>query len=112
MAMVIIPRVGSEDAPALRAEPVARLEAMAAHHAITTFDLSDAFDHDDPATLEIAAWDDHPNATGHERLFEALARALSANPTFTALLFLSDRPTLGRTGPDPADDRDGMGPQS
>ena len=74
LAMVIIPRVGSEDAPEIRAEPVARLKAMAAHHAITAFDLSDAFDPDDPATLEIAAWDDHPNAMGHQRLFEALSR--------------------------------------
>src|SRR5262249_32795952 len=68
LAMVIIPRVGSQDAPELRAEPVARLKALAAHHAITAFDLRDAFDRDDPAALEIAAWDDHPNATGHERL--------------------------------------------
>ena len=45
LAMVIIPRVGSEDAPEARAEPVARLKALAAHHAITTFDLSDTFDH-------------------------------------------------------------------
>ena len=30
----------------------------------------------DPASLEIAAWDDHPNALGHRRLFLALARSL------------------------------------
>ena len=66
---------------------MARLKALAAHHAITTFDLSDTFDHDDPATLEIAAWDDHPNATGHQRLFEALARAIAADPTLSPLLF-------------------------
>jgi hypothetical protein len=86
LAMVIIPRVGPEDAPALRAEPVARLRALAAHHAITAFDLSDAFDHDDPATLEVASWDDHPNATGHARLFEALSRALDADPALAPLL--------------------------
>jgi hypothetical protein len=86
LAMVIIPRVGSADAPDIRDEPVARLKALAAHHAITTFDLSDAFDRDDPATLEISAWDDHPNATGHERLFESLSRALAADPTLSPLL--------------------------
>jgi len=32
------------------------------------FDLTSAFDNDDPAKLEIAAWDDHPNARGHRRL--------------------------------------------
>jgi hypothetical protein len=87
LAMVIIPRVGSDDAPELRAEPVARLKAMAAHHAITAFDLSDAFDHDDVETLEVAAWDEHPNATGHARLFEAMSRAIATDPTLAALLF-------------------------
>ena len=94
LAMVIIPRVGSADAPGIRAEPVARLKALAAHHAITTFDLSDAFDRDDPTTLEIAAWDDHPNAMGHQRLFEALARGLVADPTLSSLLLLGP-PTPG-----------------
>jgi hypothetical protein len=86
LAMVIIPRVGSADAPQVRAEPVARLKAMAAYHAIPTFDLSGTFDHEDPTTLEIATWDDHPNAAGHERLFRALARALTADPTLAPLL--------------------------
>jgi hypothetical protein len=91
LAMVIIPRVGLEDAPEARAEPVARLKALAAHQAITTFDLSDTFDHEDPTTLEIAAWDEHPNATGHGRLFEALARAIVADPTLSRLLSVSER---------------------
>ena len=65
LVMVIIPRVGKADAPPARAEPVARLKAMAAHHGLTVFDLSDTFDQFDPAMLEIAAWDDHPNAMGH-----------------------------------------------
>jgi hypothetical protein len=92
LAMVIIPRVGAQDAPRLRAEPVARLKALASHHAITTYDLSDTFDRDDPRTLEIAAWDDHPNATGHGRLFEAIARSIAADPTLAPLV-LSARPT-------------------
>ena len=112
LAMVIIPRVGPEDAPGARAEPVARLKAMAAHNAITAFDLSDSFDRDDPARLEIAAWDDHPNATGHERLFEALSRAITSDPTFAPLLFDSEGPTLGRTGPLGPDDHIGAKPPS
>src|SRR5262249_30124738 len=51
LVMVIIPRVGKEDAPEARAEPVARLKALAAHHGLTVFDLSDTFDPVDPATL-------------------------------------------------------------
>jgi hypothetical protein len=96
LAMLIIPRVGSEDAPNVRAEPVARLRALAAHHAITMYDLSDAFDHADPATLEIAVWDDHPNAMGHERLFEALSRAIAGDPALSSILLpTNSTPTAG-----------------
>jgi hypothetical protein len=85
--IVIIPRVGKADAPAARAEPVARLKAVAAHNGLAVLDLTSSFDHFDPALLEIAAWDDHPNAKGHRRLFLSLARAVVANPDLYQLLF-------------------------
>jgi hypothetical protein len=87
LAMVIIPRVGPADSPGGRAEPVARLKAMADHQAVTVFDLSDTFDPFDPATLEIATWDDHPNAVGHQRLFMALARAVVADAPLYRRIF-------------------------
>jgi hypothetical protein len=87
VVMVIIPRVGKADSPSARAEPVARLKAIAAHQGLTVFDLSDAFDAFDPAQLEIAAWDDHPNALGHRRLFRSLARAMVNDPDIYDLLF-------------------------
>ena len=87
IVMVVIPRVGRADAPSTRAEPVARLKAIAAHHGLTVFDLSATFDQMDPATLEIAAWDDHPNALGHRRLFLALARAMVKDQELCHLLF-------------------------
>jgi hypothetical protein len=87
LVMVIIPRVGSADSPGARAEPVARLKAMADHHGLTVFDLSDTFDPYDPATLEIAAWDDHPNAEGHKRLFQALARSIAADAGLSRRIF-------------------------
>jgi hypothetical protein len=87
LACLIIPRVGKADAPKLRAEPVARLRAIAAHHNITVFDLTGTFDNDESDTLEIAAWDDHPNALGHQRLFLALARALTQDKTLYQTLF-------------------------
>ena len=93
LVMVIIPRVGKADVPALRAEPVARLAALGSHQGLTVFDLSDTFDQIDPAKLEIAAWDDHPNVIGHHRLFLALARALVKDQEVYRLLFSpSERP--------------------
>lgn len=80
LVMIIVPRVGKSDAPAARAEPVALLKAVAGRHGIPVYDLTASFDHDDPSVLEIAAWDDHPNALGHRRLFTALARALVHDP--------------------------------
>jgi hypothetical protein len=87
LAMVIIPRVGKADAPATRAEPVARLKALAAHHGLAVLDLSNTFDQCDPAAIEIAAWDDHPNAIGHRRLCLALAAAVVKDPELDRLLF-------------------------
>ena len=89
LLIVIIPRVGKADAPLARAESVARLKAIAGHHALPVYDLSDSFDRYDPASLEIAAWDDHPNALGHRRLFLALARSLVKDEARYQLLFPS-----------------------
>jgi hypothetical protein len=100
LAMVIIPRVGKADVPSLRAEPIARLRALARHHGLSVFDLSDTFDQIDPAKLEIAAWDDHPNVIGHHRLFLALARAMVKDQEVYRLLFSpGERPRDGRSGP-------------
>ena len=87
LVIVIIPRVGKVDAPLARAESVARLKAIADHHALPIYDLSGSFDRYDPASLEIAAWDDHPNALGHHRLFLALARSLVKDEARYGLLF-------------------------
>ena len=90
LAMVIIPRVGSADSPSARAQPVARLKALANHQGIPVFDLSDTFDRFDPTTLEIASWDDHPNAMGHQRLFLALARVITNDPSLHRQVFADD----------------------
>ena len=83
-----------------RAESVARLKAIAGHHALPIYDLSDTFDRYDPASLEIAAWDDHPNALGHRRLFLALARSLVKDEPRYRLLFPEARTSnqdIGKT---------------
>jgi hypothetical protein len=92
LACVIIPRVGKADAPAPRAEPVARLQGIAAHHAIPLFDLSGTFDGQDPALFEIAAWDDHPNALAHRRLFLALSRGWVKDQALYQALFPTGNP--------------------
>ena len=127
LVIVIIPRVGKADAPLARAESVARLKAIAGHHALPLYDLSDSFDRYDPASLEIAAWDDHPNALGHRRLFLALARSLVKDEARYHLLFperprakepLASRPprserqaliTPGRKPPASRNERSGKG---
>jgi hypothetical protein len=95
VVVVIIPRVGKEDVPAARAEPVARLKAMVAHNALPIIDLTDTFDRVDPASLAIAAWDNHPNATGHQRLFQALAGAVVEDPDLYSLIFQRDERLIG-----------------
>lgn len=92
LASLIIPRVGKADAPDARRETVASLRTILNRHADALFDLSGAFDDLDPADLEIGPLDDHPNATGHHRLFRALARRLVQNPLYTTL-FETARPT-------------------
>ncbi|APW62107.1 SGNH/GDSL hydrolase family protein [Paludisphaera borealis] len=87
LLMIVIPRVGKDDDATVRAEPVARLKAIAGRYGLPIFDLSDTFDELDPATLEIAAWDDHPNALGHHRLFLALTHHLVTDQGRYELLF-------------------------
>ena len=84
---VIIPRVGKADAPDARAESVALFQGIGAHNAIPVFDLSDTFDNQDPALFEIAAWDDHPNALGHKRLFFSISRAIVHHQAVYGRLF-------------------------
>ncbi|HEV3121217.1 MAG TPA: SGNH/GDSL hydrolase family protein [Isosphaeraceae bacterium] len=84
---LIIPRVGKADAPEERAAAVAQHKAIAKRHGIPVFDLSGTFDHRDPATIEIAAWDDHPNALGHTLLFRSLAQAIVSNPATYETMF-------------------------
>jgi hypothetical protein len=102
VVLLVIPRVGKEDSPALRAEPVARLKAMAAHNGIPLFDLSKTFDSFNPAELEIAASDNHPNALGHRQLFLALARAVGGEENLEGRIL-----PPGMAVVLPADDRKG-----
>jgi lysophospholipase L1-like esterase len=87
------------DVPVLRAQPVARLKALASHQGVPVFDLSDSFDQFDPTQIEIAAGDDHPNALGHRRLFRSLARAVVKDDDLYRLLFTEKgEATVGHAG--------------
>jgi hypothetical protein len=87
LAALLIPRVSPADAPDARAPVVARFRDLADRHDVPLLDLSDTFDDQDPAAIEIASWDDHPNALGHKLLFRALARALVADEALYRALF-------------------------
>jgi hypothetical protein len=93
LVVVMIPRVGPEDLPNARAEPVARLKAMIAHNGLPVIDLTNTFDNVDPASLAIAARDNHPNAIGHQRLFQALRGAVVEDLDLYRLMFPSDEKT-------------------
>ena len=87
MMMIVIPRVGKDQNPALRAEPLEKLHTIADRYALPIYDLTDTFDEIDPTKLEIAAWDDHPNALGHHRLFMALTRHIVTDQARYDLFF-------------------------
>jgi hypothetical protein len=70
----------------LNAEVVAHLSDLAEESGFIVLDLSDAYDHQDPASLVVAYWDKHPNAKGHrliaERLFQTLQDHQDEIPLF------------------------------
>jgi len=94
LAMLIVPRAGKADAPDARAPAVARLRGIAARHAVPVLDLSTTFDRKDPAALQLAAWDDHPNAEGHRLLFLALAKALVKDADLYRAVFDAPPPAV------------------
>ncbi len=109
LAMVIIPRATEADGPASRGPDVARIRAIGAGQGVPVADLTASFDDQDRRHVEIAPWDDHPNALGHRLLFLELGRSIVADAPLYRLLFdaeppPSDAPGLGpaaadRTGP-------------
>jgi hypothetical protein len=99
---LLVPRAGDSDAPGDRDEGVARHRGIAAHHALPVIDLTGTFDAEDPADVEIAAWDDHPNTRGHYLLFRALAKAIAADPALYRALFAADPPASALADLDPA----------
>jgi len=87
IAMIVIPRVGQADAPDNRGPAVAGFAATAKTLGVPLLDLSTTFDDRDPARIEIAPWDDHPNAEGHRLLFRALAQKIVNDPGLYQTLF-------------------------
>ena len=97
LAVAIVPRASESDAPGPRAADVARIRDLCERLDLPVLDLSAAFDDRDPSAIEIAPWDDHPNALGHRLLFRVLARAVVDDPRLAPLIFATDEP--GSTAP-------------
>ncbi len=87
LVMIAIPRAGKADAIGARETAMAHLAGIAAHHATPMFDLTDSFDAYDSSKVEVAAWDDHPNAFGHRRIFLGLAKGLTENSDLYRTMF-------------------------
>ena len=87
LVLIAIPRAGKADSPEFREAAIARLSGIAARIATPLIDLTGAFDKFDVAKVELASWDDHPNAFGHRRIFLGLARGLIDRPDQYRTLF-------------------------
>ncbi len=87
LVIVAIPRAGGLDSPEACAGAVARLEGIAARQAVPVIDLTAAFGNQNASKFEVAAWDDHPNALGHRRIFLGLARGIADRPDLYRELF-------------------------
>ena len=90
LILIAVPRAGKADSPESRGPTIARLAGIAARHATPLIDLTGAFDKFDVSQVELAAWDDHPNAFGHRRIFLGLARGLIEQPGQYRNLFGED----------------------
>ena len=87
LVVIAIPRAGKADAIGAREAAMARLAGLTARNATPLIDLTGAFDNFDVSAVEVAAWDDHPNAFGQRRIFLGLARGLIENPDLYHALF-------------------------
>jgi hypothetical protein len=87
LATLLVPRASRDDASDDRALAVAHHAGIAARHACPLVDLSSTFDGLDSAKIQIAPGDDHPNALGHQLLFERLSQKLLADPGLARELF-------------------------
>ena len=87
LVVIAIPRAGKADAVGAREVAMARLAGITARNATPFIDLIGVFDKFDASTVEVAAWDDHPNAFGHRRIFLGLARGLTDNPSLYHAIF-------------------------
>lgn len=87
LVCVVIPRANDEDMSESRTADVGRLREIARGVGVPFLDLSAAFDEHEPAEVEIAPHDDHPNALGHRLLFLELGKRIVANPEVHRLIF-------------------------
>ncbi len=90
LVVIAIPRAGKADGPQAREASIARLTGIATRHATPLIDLTGSFDKFDASKVELTAWDDHPNAFGHRRIFLGLARGLIEQPGQYRTLFGED----------------------
>lgn len=61
-------------------EQIAGIQELAREAGFVVVDLSGVYEGHDPATLKLAAWNDHSNARAHALVAEALYRALLDDP--------------------------------
>jgi lysophospholipase L1-like esterase len=79
LTLLILPRADSKtESPSL----FQLFRDQADRHAIPYIDLSGAFDRFDLDDYRIAPWDHHPNAMGHQLIFERLRDSMIIDRKF------------------------------
>jgi lysophospholipase L1-like esterase len=73
MTLVLLPRA---DEKTKNPNLVREIPALAGRHGLSVIDLSQAFVELEMDQFQVARWDPHPNALGHQIIFEALRDAL------------------------------------
>jgi len=79
-ASMIIVLVPAPIDPDITAADHDKLRQAADSIGVPVLDLRDTFRSQDTSSLQVSQWDIHPNARGHELIFEHLYTGLQANP--------------------------------
>ncbi len=78
--MVLVPRVDGEEA-----DDVRQVIQLGQEAGFIVIDLTDVYAEYEPSAIWVAAWDHHPNSTGHALIAERLYQEIQTNPELASM---------------------------